>query len=105
MTTEEIKEFVLEDKLIGMESKPDSFLDHIATYIRFKKFPITNSKQLSVYISRNARIAKDLEAFTSKQIVRVMESLEKDYQWRIANKGKQSDWKWTLETVLKELMK
>lgn len=100
-----MEEFNLDEKLIKMESKPDSYLDHIATYIRFKKFPIANSKQLSVYISRCARVAKDLEAFTSKEIQRVMQKLEDDYQWRLKTKGKSDDWKWTLETVLKEMMK
>jgi len=99
------QEFDLESYLQSMESKPDSHLDHIATYIRFKKFPIASKEQMSVYIKRNLRVAKDLTAFTSKEIQRVMQKLEDDYQWRIKTKGKSDDWKWTLETVLKELMK
>lgn len=97
--------FDLDAYLRTMESKPDSHLDHIATYIRFKKFNLTSKEQVVLYIRRNARVAKDLTAFTSKEIQRVMQKLEDDYQWRLANKGKSNDWKWTLETVLKELMK
>ena len=97
--------FDLDAYLRTMESKPDSHLDHIATYIRFKKFYLTNKEQVAVYIKRNLRIAKDLTAFTSKDLQRVMQKLEDDYQWRLTNKGKSGDWKWTLETCLKELMK
>ena len=98
-------DWILEDKLQDMEKVPNSYLDHIATYIRFKKFPIENSKQLSLYISRNAKIAKELTAFTTKQILQIMETLEADYQYRLQNKGKSNDWKWSLETILKQLMK
>lgn len=98
-------DFNLEEKLLKMESVPNSYLDHIATYIRHKKFPITNSKQLTSYVKRNLRPAKDLEGFTSKQIYLAMEELEKDYLWRLENKGKGGDWKWTLETVWKHLTK
>lgn len=99
------EKFNLDERLSRLESKPDSYLDHIATFIRFKKFEIKDMKQLSLYIKRNARVAKDLEAFTSKELQRVMQKLEDDYQWRIKNKGKSDNWKWTLETCLKELMK
>lgn len=98
----------LEDKLVKMESVPNSYLDHIATYIRHKGFPIVNAKQLSTYIVRNAKVAKDLDGFTSKQLFEVMDRLEKDYKERerLLKLGKRTDnWKWTLETCLKELMK
>lgn len=98
----------LEERLIKMESVPGSYLDHIATYIRQKNFPIVNIKQLSTYITRNAKVAKDLEGFTSKQLIAVIEKLENEYKERerLLKLGKRTDnWKWTLETCLKELMK
>jgi hypothetical protein len=101
-------EWNLEDKLIKMESVPGSYLDHIATYIRNKDFKIANAKQLSTYIARNAKVAKELEGFTSKQVMSVMDKLETEYKERerLLKLGKRTDnWKWTLETCLKELMK
>ena len=103
----------LEDKLLKMESVPNSYLDHIATYIRHKKFPITNSKQLSTYIARNAKVAKELEGFTSKQLMTIMDRLDEEYQERERNiellkkqgKPTKPNWKWGLETVLKTLLK
>ena len=101
-------EWNLEDKLLKMENVPNSYLDHIATYIRHKKFEITNAKQLSTYITRNAKVAKSLEGFTSKQLMAVMDKLEAEYKERerlLKLKKRQDNWKWTLETTLKELMK
>jgi len=101
-------EWSLEEKLLKMESVPNSYLDHIATYIRHKKFPIANSKQLTTYIIRNAKVAKELEGFTSKQLMTVMDILEKDYIERerlLKLEKRQANWKWTLETTLKEIMK
>ena len=103
----------LEDKLLKMESVPNSYLDHIATYIRYKKFNITNAKQLTTYIKRNLKVAKDLEGFTSKQIYVVMDKLEEEYKEREKNiellkkqnKPIKPNWKWGLETCAKELMK
>jgi hypothetical protein len=51
---------------------------------------------------------KELEGFTSKQVIAVMEKLEKEYKERerLLKLGKRTDnWKWTLETCLKEIMK
>lgn len=101
----ENKEWSLEEALSKMEHVSNSYMDHIATYIRYKKFNITNSKQLSTYIKRNIKVAKDLEGFTSKQIYAVMDKLEADYQYRLEKKGKADNWVWSLETVLKTLLK
>lgn len=95
----------LEDKLLKMESVPNSYLDHIATYIRYKKFNITNAKQLTTYIKRNIKTAKDLEGFSSKQIYAVMEKLQEEQEYRAKHKGKADNWTWGLETVLKTLLK
>lgn len=98
-------DFNLEEKLLKMESVPNSYLDHIATYIRHKKFPITNSKQLTTYIKRNLKVAKDLEGFSSKQIISVMDRLQEEQEFRMKHKGKADNWTWGLETVLKTLLK
>ena len=102
------EEWNLEEKLLKMENVPNSYLDHIATYLRHKQFPIINAKQLSTYIARNAKVAKELEGFTSKQLMAVMDKLEIEYQERerLLKLGKRTDnWKWKLETCMKELMK
>lgn len=99
------EDYNLEEKLNMMESVEGSHLDIIATYIRFKKFEITNSKQLSLYISRNCKIAQNLTVFTTKMIQKAMEELQEDYEYRINNEGKKNNWKWGLETVEKQLMK
>lgn len=95
----------LEDKLVKMESVPNSYLDHIATYIRHKGFPIVNAKQLSTYIKRNLKTAKDLEGFTAKQVMAVMDKLQEEQLYRNKHKGKADNWVWGLETVLKTLLK
>lgn len=102
--------FNLEEKLSQMESVPGSHLDIVATYIRtkmeskVKPFKVENKKQLELIIRSNVKWAKDLTAFTPKQIQKVMDDLETDFAYRIKNKGLENNWEWKLSTVLKKLV-
>lgn len=86
----------LEEKLEEMESKPNSYLDVIATFIREKPVKVENSRQLSGVIARYCRVAKKLAgAYTNEQIFKAAEKIRKSMP----------DVDWTLETIYKQLTK
>lgn len=95
---------VLEEKLQEMEKNEGSYLDIIATFIREKPVRIENSKQLSLVISRFAKIAKTAEgAYTNKQIFTAIEEIKRE-NWDRERKG-QVPIDWTVETIVKKLTK
>lgn len=95
--------WVLEEKLQEMESKPNSYLDIIASFIREKPVRVENSAQLSNVIKRYARVAKSLSgAYTNNQIFSAAEKIQQDNKRR-SQRGDEVDW--TLETVYKILTK
>lgn len=97
------KEFNLEEKLQKMEKIPNSYLDIIASFIREKPVKVENSKQLSIVISRFARVSQKLSgAYTNEQIFGAAEKIKKENKRR-ENRGDDVDW--TLETILKTLTK
>jgi hypothetical protein len=94
----------LEKRLETMESSEGSYLDIIATYIRKKPVTITNSKQLSMVISRFSRIAKSAEyAYTNQQIFDAIKKIQADNA-ELKRKG-QPEIDWTVETIFKQLTK
>ncbi len=95
---------ILDEKLGLMERNEGSYLDIIATYIREKPVNIENSKQLSLIISRFARIAKAAEgAYTNRQIFSAIQELKQDNESR-RRKGEEGI-DWTVETIIKKLVK
>lgn len=100
----EEKPWILEEKLQEMEKKENSYLDIIATFIREKGLVLENSKQLGLVIGRYGKVAKQMEgAFTNNQIYSAIERVKNDNAARV-KKG-QDEINWTLETVLKFLLK
>lgn len=101
------KEFVLEEKLQDMEKNKGNYLDHIASYIRFKskELVITNSQQLSLIITTFVKAGKKLEGTSSERVYRAMDQLERKYQHEKNIKGELNAVKWNLYTVIKELSK
>lgn len=94
----------LEKRLEKMEQNEGSYLDIIATYIRQKPVTITNSKQLSLVISRFSRIAKQAEgAYTNDQIFKAIKELKAENAERKRKGLEEIDW--TIETVFKKLIK
>lgn len=94
----------LEIRLQKMEQKENSFLDIIATYIRQKPVTIENSKQLALVVSRFCRVAKQLEgAYTNDQIFSVIKDLKKENEQKKLKGQVPIDW--TIETILKSLLK
>lgn len=94
----------LEKRLEKMEQNEGSYLDIIATYIRQKPVTITNSKQLSLVISRFSRIAKQAEgAYTNDQIFKAIKELKAENVERKRKGLEEIDW--TIETVFKKLIK
>lgn len=97
-------EWNLEHYLEGMEAVENSTKDIIATFIRQKKLPITNSKQLSNVIGRHGKAAKLLSgAYTNEEIIKIMKKLNAENE-RKRNRGEE-EMAWTLETVFKYLTK
>lgn len=101
--------FVLDEKLKEMEEVPNSLLDHVASFIRFKgkEIEIENSAQLSEIIARFSRVAKKLSdaKYSTDRVHKKMEYLQKKYEHELATIGELKTTKWTLETVYKELTK
>jgi hypothetical protein len=95
-----------EEELSKMELKENSHLDIIASFIREKKIKIENSKQLGIIIKRHCKSASELSgAYSNKQIFKVMEELQKDFE-KETERGKAGNpIDWTLETVIKKLSK
>lgn len=94
----------LEKRLEKMESNEGSYLDIIATYIRQKPVTITNSKQLSLVVSRFCRIAKQAEgAYTNDQIFKVIKEIKAENAERKRKGMEEIDW--TVETIIKKLVK
>ena len=86
-----------------MESKPNSYLDVIATFIREKPVKVENSAQLSNVITRYCRVAKKLAgAYTNEQIFKTVEDIKKD---NLKRKQKGDEIDYTLETIYKYLTK
>lgn len=97
---------LLEVELEKMESKENSHLDIIATFIREKKIKVLNSKQLELLIKRHCQPASQLSgAYSNKEIFRAMEKLQKDYEKEVDRGKAGSPVEWTLETVIKVLTK
>lgn len=97
-------EWNLEEKLEGMELVENSTKDIIATFIRQKKLPVTNAKQLTVVITRHGKAAKMLSgAYSNDQIIKVMKKLNQENELK-TRKGEEP-MSWTLETVMKYLTK
>lgn len=97
---------LLEAELDKMESKENSHLDIIATFIREKKIKVLNSKQLELLIRRHCQPASQLSgAYSNKEIFRAMEKLQKDYEKEVDRGKAGSPVEWTLETVIKVLTK
>lgn len=100
----ELVEFNLEESLKKMESKENSHLDIIATFIREKPVQVENSKQLSGIITRYARVAQQLSgAYTNKQIFTATASIQEENKKRERRGEEVVDY--TLETVYKKLTK
>lgn len=97
--TEYPREFILEEKLQQMEKTEGSYLDHIASFIRYKKLKPESSRELSAIIGRYSRIAKTLEAYTSEKLWNAMKQVEED------NAKRKDKINWTLDTVFKQLTK
>jgi len=94
----------LEDKLLGMEKIPNSYLDIIATFIREKPVRVENAAQLSNIISRYCRVAKKMSgAYTNKQIFEAAEKVKRDNDIRRKRGQEQIDY--SLETFYKQLTK
>jgi len=87
----------LEKELEKLDKSGKRYLEIIGYFIERKKLDIPNGKALAATIARYARAAKSLEGFTSSQIKKAMDDLEK--------RSDKDDFKWTLETVLKQLTK
>ncbi len=99
-----LKPFVVEDELQKLESKENSAMDIIATFIRKKGVQIENKKQLQNVIRRYVRIANQLSgAYTNKQIFDATNKLIKDNEFRRRKGEEEIDF--TLETVYKQLTK
>jgi hypothetical protein len=97
-------EWKLEEKLEQMESKPNSQLDVIATFIREKPVKIENGAQLTAVIKRYAKVAKQIAGVYSPQaIFKAFEELKKSNE--IARRQGREELDYTLETIFKKLTK
>lgn len=91
-----VKEWNFEVALDKMELKEGSYLDIIATFIREKGIICENSKQLSAVISRNSRVAKQIEgAYSMDQFFKTIDFIKKD--------SFKSNYDWGMETIYKKL--
>jgi phage replication O-like protein O len=87
--------FSIQAELSKMESVENSYQDIVATFIREKKLPVENEKQLRAIQYRHTQDAKRLEgAYTNQQILKAIDEVKK-----------MKDVDWTLGTVLKVLTK
>ena len=93
-----------EDYIKKLENSNKKYLDIIATYIRVKKLPVDNIGQAQAIVKRNVKIANELKDFPDDKIIRSMEKLQKNYERDYRIQGDNA-FKWTLESVLKELIK
>lgn len=96
--------WILEEKLKKMEEVENSALDIIATFIREKRVPVENSKQLSSVIGRFMRVATEISGgYSNKQILAAIDQIKADNASRV--KRKQDTVDWTVNTILKFLTK
>jgi len=87
--------FSIQHELSKMEEIENSHQDIIATFIREKKLPVENVKQLRAIQYRHTQDAKRLEgAYTNQQILKAIDEVKR-----------MKDVDWTLGTVLKVLTK
>jgi len=94
--TKQSKVFSLKEELEKMEEIENSYQDIIATFIKEKKIPIENIKQLRAVQYRHTQDAKRIEgAYTNNQIFKAIDEIKREMK----------DVDWTLGTVLKILTK
>ena len=95
-------QFILEEKLEKMESKPGSHLDIIATFIRVGKLNPKTSAELTAVIKRYAKIATTLTAFVEPDgtMPRIFDACKV-----CQDESHKLGYQWSLDTVYKKLTK
>jgi hypothetical protein len=91
------QEFSLSDTLKVWEEGKDVAFQILAFFIERKKLDIKTKAALNAVVSRHVKAARSLVGFEPKKIVAAMDRLQRDED--------QGKYKWTLETVLKDLTK